>query len=122
MIAAGEIPLKNREEREVFSDTIRFCATMSELCGELTRCDEACRNAETVLSTHPLVVRHNSLIREKTQLHHMLDKEQQAHHELEQWMAKTADKLPGETEELRKKIEGIIGESVQFEADTNAPV
>ena len=122
MIEAGEIPLKNREEREVFSDPIRFCATMSELCSELARCDETCRNAETVLSTHPLVVRGNSLIREKTQLHHMLEKERQAHRELELWMAKTADKIPLETEELRKKIEGIIGGSVQFQSDTNAPV
>ncbi|MDO8872998.1 MAG: hypothetical protein Q7V05_09760 [Methanoregula sp.] len=122
MIAAGEIPLKNREEREVFSNTDAFCTTMSELCTELAACDEACTNAETTLLTHPRVVRGNSLMREKTQLNSMLNKEQQLYHELAQWTAKTNEKIPAVTEELRKKIEGIIGGSVQLQADMNAPV
>ncbi|MDP2796141.1 MAG: hypothetical protein Q8N94_01355 [Methanoregula sp.] len=122
MIAAGEIPLKNREEREVFSNTDAFCTTMSELCTELAACDEACTNAETTLLTHPRVVRGNSLMREKTQLNSMLNKEQQLYHEVAQWTAKTNEKIPAVTEELRKKIEGIIGGSVQLQADMNAPV
>jgi hypothetical protein len=122
MIAAGDIPLKNREEREAFSDTNVFCTTMSELCAELAACDEACTNAETTLSTHPIVVRGSSLVREKTQLNSMLKKEQQLHSELVQWQAKTNEKIPAVTEEIREKIEGIIGGSVQFQADTNAVV
>jgi len=122
MIAAGEIPLKNREEREVFSDTNSFCTTVSELCTELAACEEACRDAETLLSTHTRVVRANSLMREKTQLNNMLEKERQLHRELVQWKARTTGKIPAVTEELRKKIEGIVGGSVQFQADTNAPV
>jgi hypothetical protein len=122
MIAAGDIPLKNREEREAFSDTNVFCTTMSELCAELATCDEACKNAEKTLSTHPIVVRGCSLAREKTQLNSMLKKEQQLHSELVQWTAKTNEKIPAVTEELREKIEGIIGGGVQFQADTNAPV
>jgi hypothetical protein len=119
MITAGDIPLKNREEREVFSDTDLFCSTMSELCTELMACDKTCRDAETTLSTHPLVVRTNSLMREKTQLGHRLTKEEQLHHELVLWTAKITEKIPVTTEELREKIEGIIGGSVQFQPDTN---
>jgi len=122
MIDAGEIPLKNREERELFSDTNSFCTTMSELCTELAACEEACRNAETSLSTLPVVVRGNSLTREKTRLNTMLEKERQIHRELVQWKAKTTEKIPAVREEIRKKIEGIVGGSVQFQADTDAPV
>jgi hypothetical protein len=122
MIAAGDIPLKNREEREAFSDTNVFCTTMSELCAELATCDKACTNAETTLSTHPIVVRVSSLEREKMQLNSMLKKEQQLHSELIQWTAKTNEKTPALTEELREKIEGIIGGCVQFQYGTNAPV
>jgi len=121
MIAAGEIPLKNREEREIFSDTDAFCSTMAKLCTELAACDEACRNAETLLSTHPMVVRSNSLMREKTQLKSMLEKERQLQSELGQWKAKTTGKIPAVTEEIREKIEGIVGGNVQFQADTNVP-
>jgi hypothetical protein len=122
MIDAGEIPLKNREERDVFSDTDQFCTTMSGLCTELMECDEACRNAETTHSTHPILVRANSLMREKSQLTNMLKKERDLLNELAQWKVKTSDKIPEVTEELRKIIEGIVGESVQFQVDTNAPV
>ncbi|MDP3395488.1 MAG: hypothetical protein Q8S57_02295 [Methanoregula sp.] len=122
MIAAGDIPLKNREEREAFSDTNVFCTTMSELCAELSACDKACMDAETTLSIHPIVVRWSSLVREKTQLNSMLNKEQQLHSELVQWTAKTNEKIPAVTEELREKIEGIIGGGVQFQTETNAPV
>jgi hypothetical protein len=120
MIAAGDIPLKNREEREAFSDTNAFCTMMSDLCAELAACDEACTNAETTLSSHPIIVRGNSLMREKAQLNSMLKKEQLLHSELVQWTAKTNEKIPAVTEELREKIEGIIGGSVQFQADMDA--
>ena len=119
MITAGDIPLKNREEREIFSDTDLFCATMSELCTELTAYDKICREAEMTLSTNPHVVRTSSLVREKTQLWHRLTKEEQFHHELVLWTTKITEKIPLATEELRRKIEGMIGGSVQFHPDTN---
>jgi len=122
MITAGDIPLKNREEREIFSDSDEFCTLMLALCAELSACDEACRLAETGVSAHPMVVRANSLAREKTQLNSMLQKEQQVLIELVEWKARTIEKIPGVTEEIRKKIEGIIGVDVQFQADANAPV
>lgn len=122
MIAAGDIPLKNREEREVFSDTDAFCTNMSKLCTDLAACEEACRNAETSLSTHTIVVRVNSLMREKTQLNSMLEKERQLHSELLQWKTKTTIRIPEVTEEIREKIEGIVGGNVQLQADTNITV
>ena len=122
MIEAADIPLKNREEREIFSDTDQFCTIMCRLCTALITCDEECRNAEHSLSTHALVVRVNALSREKTQLNAMLEKERQQSRDIVQWKAKTNDRIPSVTEELRKKIERIVGESVQLQADTNAPV
>lgn len=122
MIAAGDIPLKNREERDIFSDPDSFCTTMSALCTELAACDKACTDAEKTLSTHPMVVRGSSLAREKTHLKNMLVKEQQLLGELVQWKARTTEKIPVVTEELREKIEGIVGGSVQFQADLNTPV
>lgn len=121
MIAAGDIPLKNREEREAFSDTNDFCTMMSELCAQMTDCDEACRKAEQLLSAHPRVVRGNSLMREKTQLINMLKKEEQLYSELVEWTAKIAGEIPKEREELIKRIEEIIGGSVQFQDDMNIP-
>lgn len=121
MINTGEIPLKNREEREVFSDTSQFCTLIAGLCTELAICEDACRNAESALLSHPVAVRGNSLMREKAQLNNMLKKERDLHSEIIEWREKTSEKIPVETEELRKKIESIIGESVQFQADTNAP-
>ena len=122
MIAAGDIPLKNREEREIFSDTDAFCTLMAALCAELSACDEACRLAETAVAAHAMVVRANSLAREKTQLNSMLEKEQQVLSELVEWKARTIEKIPAVTEEIRKNIEGIMGVDVQFQADANTPV
>jgi hypothetical protein len=122
MIDAGEIPLKNREEREMFCNAHQCCTMMSELCTEQRACDEACRNTETLLLTHPMAVRGNSLVREKSQLTSKLKKEHDLQSELLDWREKTNGKLPAVTEELRIKIEGVIGESVQFQAGTNVPV
>ena len=35
MIEAGEISLKNKEERAIFSDTARFCEDIGTACREL---------------------------------------------------------------------------------------
>ena len=122
MIEAEEIPLKNREEREMFYNAHQCCTIMSELCTEQRASDEACKNAELQLLTHPMAVRRNSLVREKAQLTSMLKKEHDLQTEIIEWREKTTRKLPEVTEELKNKIEGVIGESVQFQDGTNAPV
>jgi len=117
MIAAGEITLKNKEERAIFSDTNKFSATICASCSDLGLLEDACRIAEEKLASHPLLARIHSLEREKTQLETMLGKERQARAELAEWQLKTQEKIPGLTEELSKKIGDLVGGGVQLQTD-----
>jgi hypothetical protein len=117
MIAAEEITLKNKEERAIFSDTKQFSATLCASCTELGLLEEGCRSAQEKLASHPLLVRIHSLEREKSQLGTMLEKENEARRELNEWRQKTQEKIPVLTEELRKKIEEMVGEGVQLQID-----
>jgi hypothetical protein len=114
MIGADEITLKNKEERAVFSDTARFCSDMSQTCADLRTQDDACRKAQEALHIHPLLVKAESLEREKTQLETMLEKEQQSLKDLSDWQQKTQDRIPFLREELAKKVGEIIEKDVQF--------
>jgi len=117
MIAAGEITLKNKEERAIFSDTQQFSTDMCASCTDLKRQEETCRIAEDKLASHPLLVRVQSLEREKAQLDTMLVKEKKARVELKEWLVKTQEKIPKLSEELKKKIEEIVGVGVQLQID-----
>jgi hypothetical protein len=117
MIAAEEITLKNKEERAIFSDTKQFSMDICASCTELGLQEDACRIAQEKLASHPLLVRIHSLEREKAQLGTMLEKEDQARLGLKEWREKTAEKIPVLTEELRKKIEDMIGEGVHLQTD-----
>jgi hypothetical protein len=117
MIAAGEITLKNKEERAIFSDTKQFSATICTSCSDLGVLEDACRIAEEKLASHPLLARIHSLEREKTQLETMLGKEQQARAELREWHLKAQEKIPVITEELSKKIGDMVGGGVQLQTD-----
>lgn len=121
MIAAGEITLKNKEERGIFSDTQQFITSICAGCTDLVSHEDACRIAEEQLVSHPLVVRIRSLEREKTQLENMLSKEQDARCGLEEWRGKTKEKIPGLTKELKNKIGDIIGGGVQLQIDDLIP-
>jgi hypothetical protein len=118
MIAEGEISLKNKEERAVFSDTESFCTGMSRTCTELHTQEKACRDTKEILDTHPLLVKAASLKREQTQLRVMYDKELQAQNELAEWLRKTHDRIPLLREELQKKMGEIIGKNVQYSDDS----
>ena len=115
MIDAGEIPLKNKEERAVFSGTGSFCTDICTACGRLMEEEARCRAAREALEKHPAIVRAASLDREQAQLHTMVEKELQGQKELAEWQQKEKDRIPGLTEELRKKVEEIMGKNVQFQ-------
>jgi hypothetical protein len=115
-IEEGEISLKNKEERAVFADTSAFCTQCCAACRALSTREAACQVTQEQLAAHPLLVKHSSLGREKTQLLAMLEKERQAQRELEEWREKTQAKIPALSEELGKKIAGME-ENVQFQAD-----
>jgi hypothetical protein len=117
MIAAGEITLKNKEERAIFADTAQFCTDICTRCTDLLKHEEACRVAREALGSHPLLVKINSLQREKAQLESMLAKETIARKEIAEWQAKTRERIPALNNDLIKKIEEMRGESVQFQTD-----
>jgi hypothetical protein len=122
MIDAGEIVLKNKEERSIFSDTGRFCTEMCAICKDIIMQELACKSEQDSLSSHPVLVMMNSLEREKTQLEYMLEKERQSRKDLAEWSEKTQAGIPALTEELHKKIEEIGGGSVQLQTDNPIPV
>jgi hypothetical protein len=117
MIAAGEIVLKNKEERAVFSETGRFCTEMCSTCIEIKNQELACRNLQDALVSHPVLMRINSMDREKIQLVSMLEKERHTQKDLSDWSGKIKEKIPALKKELHIKIEEIIGENVQLQID-----
>jgi hypothetical protein len=120
MITAGDIILKNKEERIIFSDIPQFCATIRETCLELATREEEVRHTENALATDPLLMKIGSLAREKAHLKTMLEKERLAKQDIEDWRAKTREKIPVLTEELRKKMESME-ENVQIQINDQMP-
>jgi hypothetical protein len=115
MIDTGEILLKNKEERAIFSDALRFSSDIGATCSELTQSEEESRSAEQDLAAHPLLTRTKSLEREKTQLETMLAKENLTREELAVWKEKNKDKIPLLIEDLGRKIKDLVGETVQIQ-------
>ena len=121
MIAGGEILLKNREERTIFSDPDRFRSDISAACLALRDHEESFQRAEHALSFHPFLMKKKSLEREKAQLESMLAKEDLRRKELEEWRSKTERRIPELVEELRKKIADMSGDNVQFQDIDHTP-
>jgi hypothetical protein len=117
MIAAGNIELKNKEERAVFSDTGRFCTEMCSIGTEIRAQELACRDLQKAIESHPVLMKMNSMEREKIQLESMLEKELHAQDELSDWSMKIKEKIPALQQELHQKIAEIIGENVQLQID-----
>jgi hypothetical protein len=117
MIAAGDIVLKNKEERAVFSDTGRFCAEMCSIGTEIRAQELACGDLRKAIETHPVLMKMNSMEREQIQLGSMLEKERHAQNELSDWSVKIKEKVPALQQELHQKIAEIIGENVQLQID-----
>ncbi len=117
MIDAGEIILKNKEERAIFSDTGKFSTDIFDICTDILTQDEAWKSAHEALSVHPVLTKINSLEREKIQLQSMLNKERQSQKDLAEWSAKIHERIPALNDELHTKIEEIVGGSVQLQTD-----
>jgi hypothetical protein len=115
MIDDGEIVLKNKEERAVFSSTLSFGDDICAGCAALKEKENTCRTVQENISLHPLLQKKYSLEREKSQLGAMLIKEELAKKELEEWRDRTNKRVPGLSEELHKKIGIILGEGVQLQ-------
>lgn len=120
MVSEGDIVLKNKEERLVFSDTGKFSGEVSGLCAQFHELEKSCRDAEEGLLSHPVLARLRVLEREKEQLEGMRIREEEGVTELLAWRQKLADSVPSLKEDLVKKLEGMAGETVQFQM--NEPV
>ena len=120
MVISGDIVLKNKEERAIFSNVPQFCTTIRETCHDLITREEVYRNTERAIATDPLLMKIGSLGREKAQLKSQLEKERSAKGEMEDWRAKTQESIPVLTEELRKKIESM-DEDVQIQINNQMP-
>lgn len=114
MIEAMEIPLKNKEERAVFSDTTAFCRDICAAGNTVRKLEESCRAAEENLALHPFVSRMRSLEREKTQQQAMLVKERENKNELAEWRKKTEEQIPVLREDLARKAEIIAGPGMKI--------
>jgi hypothetical protein len=118
MIGAGDIALKNKEERAIFSDASNFCTEVCTTCSMLLQEEQGCLAAREALVSHPVMVKMSSLEREQAQLRTMLEREIQVQKELEDWQQKTTERIPVLTAELRKKVGDIVGKDVQFQDDS----
>jgi hypothetical protein len=121
MIAAGEVTLKNKEERAIFADTMRYSSAMCSACREINSQEDTCRITRDTLAAHPLVIGLQSLEREKLQLKSMLKKEDLSRKDLAEWTEKIRERIPALEYELGKKIAEIVGESVQIQVDNHMP-
>lgn len=113
MIDAGEIVLKNKEERNLFASQDVFTAGIRELCtcyaDQSSRCDDAGRT----FASHPVIIRHVELMGEMNQLFESLAKEKKAFADLRQWHEDLVQKVPAVKEHLQKTLVGIVGGDVQ---------
>lgn len=121
MIADGDVVVKNKEERAIFSDTTRFREQIALAGRSLQELEAQCQQAESAITSHPLLVKMQSLEREKTQLAAMRGKEEQGLFELGQWREKTQKQVPELLLHLREKIAGMSGDNVQLQ-DPELPV
>jgi hypothetical protein len=115
MVDDGDILLKNKEERTVFSDTAGFSGEVGGMCTQYRKLEKDCREAEEGLLSHPILTRLHALEREKGQLEGMRVREEQGLTELLTWRQNLTDAAPGLQEDLVKKLEYMIGDTVQFQ-------
>jgi len=115
MITDGDVVVKNKEERAIFSDTPRFREEIVRAGRSLRELEEQCQRAECAIASHPLLVKMQSLEREKAQLAAMTVKEEQGLSELGQWREKTQKQIPELLLQLREKITEMSGDNVQLQ-------
>lgn len=121
MIDAGEIVLKNKEERGLFASQDEFTAGIRELCtcygDQSSRCDAAGRE----FAEHPVIRRHVELMGEMNQLFGSLAKEKKAFSDLRQWHDDLKKAIPPVKERLEKTLVGIVGGDVQVSYPDSPP-
>jgi hypothetical protein len=115
MIDAGEIALKNKEERTLFASPTEASRQIRMLCSEYSRQAAAYDSAELVYMSDPVIARHGEAARERQSHFTILSKEKLAHAELLQWRDGLVKDIPSLREELKKRWGLILsGSDVQI--------
>lgn len=114
MIDAGEVILKNREERSLFASEQEFIGEISLLSARYAEQSARFAAAEKAFRSHPVITRHDELVREQHQLFGSLAKEKQALSELTQWRNELSQKVPALREHLKNALGGLSGNEVQI--------
>jgi hypothetical protein len=115
MIDCGEVFLKNKEERALFSDPGGFINEIRTLSQKYTTQVTQCEAAEHSLRSHPVVARSETLEREKAQLEIILKKEIQSRADLITWRVDLNQRIPGLQQRLKKVMGDISGNDVQIQ-------
>ncbi len=122
MIDAGEVALKNKEERALFSSQKEFSDGIKALSARYAEQAARFSAAEQAFSSHPVITRHEEVLKEMNQLFETRAKEKQSCADLKQWQSDLIRKIP----DLREKLEKIMGEisggDVQISYPDTVPV
>ena len=122
MIDAGEIAVKNKEERAIFTNTDQFCTKLATASTKYHELYSECQELACALASNPAIVRMQSLERERAQITTMRAHEEQARQELLLWREKTRESMPQLMDELTKKLGEILGDTVQIQVSNQIPV
>ncbi len=114
MIEKGDVPLKNKEERAIFSDPAGFISEISTLSIKYAEQSKKCDEAEQALRSHPTITRIDALEREKNQLEVILKKELGSKVELIKWRNDLQKSIPSLQQKLEKTIGDLSGSDVQL--------
>ena len=114
MIETGDVPLKNKEERAIFSDPAGFISEISTLSIKYAEQAKQCDEAEQALRSHPTIIRTDSLVREKTQLEVIQKKELRSKIELITWRNDLQKSVPSLQQKLKKTLGDLSGSDVQL--------
>jgi hypothetical protein len=114
MIQSGDVSLKNKEERTLFSDTGGFISEIGQLSEKYTDLAKKCDEAEHSFRSHPVVARTENVAREKNQLEVILEKEHQSLKDLITWRKDLQQSITSLQEKLKKTLGEISGNDVQI--------
>ncbi|OPY36092.1 MAG: hypothetical protein A4E35_02134 [Methanoregula sp. PtaU1.Bin051] len=122
MIDAGEIALKNKEERALFSTKDEFSCGIEARSAQYARQAAQYIAAEQAFSSHPVITKHKDVTNEMHQLFEARAKEKQAYADLIKWQDDLRKKIPDLREKLEKILGGISGGDVQISFPDTVPV
>lgn len=115
MIDEGDINLKNKEERALFTAPEQFIGEITTICTMFIDQTRQCDAAEHALHSHPIVARSEELILEKSQLEMMCAREEQSCSDIIKWRDELQKNIPSLREKLQKTVGEISGNDVQVQ-------